>query len=224
MSVDTKSKSLLLAILTSTYLLTQPAIFAQDDPALSIHPFLKNDTLQLELSYRNLFSGNIKKTLLAGLPILIDINMKLVDTGKKTIRSKKVSGRISYDVWEELFNIKGLSSSENSLQTLDEVVKYFSEQLRIGLLPREYLMSGEEYHIEAESHLTLLTRKQSRELADWIQTGEQTEEDLPSNERDTGFRLNLNNLVQFFMGSNNKPEEFYIEVSSTKFRLIDLTN
>jgi hypothetical protein len=85
-------------------------------------------------------------------------------------------------------------------------------------------MRAEEYRIDVESHLTLLTRKQSRRLSDWIQTGEQTEEDLPSDERDTGFRLNLNNLVQFFMGEKDKPEEFFLEASSEKFRLNDLSN
>ena len=145
-----------------------------------------------------------------------------MDSGDKTIQIKKMSGKISYDVWEELFNIQGLQSTEKPLQTLEEVKNYFSKQLKTGILPKEYLMSAEEYHIDAESHLTLLTRKQSRQLKDWIQTGEQTEEDLPSNERDTGFRLNLNNLVQFFMGEKDKPEEFFLETTSAKFRIFDL--
>lgn len=223
MIIDTKLKPSIL-ILISIYFLTLSPTFAQNDPILSVHPYLKNDSLELKISYRNLFAGNIKKTLLAGLPILIELNLKLVDTANKTIQSKKMSGKILYDVWEEIFNIQGLPSTKNSLQTLDEVKNYFSEQLKTGLLPKEYLMSAEEYHIDVESHLTLLTQKQSRHLKDWIQTGEQTEEDLPSNERDTGFRLNLNNLVQFFMGEKNKPEEFFLETSSVKFRLTDLAN
>jgi hypothetical protein len=152
------------------------------------------------------------------------LNLKLIDPGNKVIQSKKMSGKISYDVWEELFNIQGLPSTGNSLQTLDEVRDYFSKRLKTGLLPKEYLMSAEEYHINVESHLTLLTGKQSRRLKDWIETGEQTEEDLPSNERDTGFRLNLNNLVQFFMGKKNKPEKLLLKASSEKFRLTDLAN
>lgn len=223
MIVDTKLKRSLL-ILISIYILNLSPTLAQNDPSISVHPFLKNDSLKLEVSYRNLFVGNIKKTLLAGLPILIELNLKLIDTGDKVIQSKKMSGKISYDVWEELFNIQGLPSAENSLQRLDEVKNYFSEDLKTGLLPKEYLMSAEEYHISIESRLTLLTGKQSRQLKDWIETGEQTEEDLPSNERDTGFRLNLNNLVQFFMGEKNKPEELLLKASSEKFRLTDLTN
>lgn len=225
MNVDTKPKIInSLLILTSIYFLNISPSYAQNDPTLSVHPYLKNDSLKLEISYRNLFSGNIKKTLLAGLPIIVGLNLKLIDTGNKVIQSKKMSGKISYDVWEELFNIQGLPSTENSLQTLDEVEDYFSKRLKTGLLPKEYLMSAEEYHINVESHLTLLTGKQSRRLKDWIETGEQTEEDLPSNERDTGFRLNLNNLVQFFMGKKNKPEELFLKASSEKFRLTDLAN
>jgi len=225
MIIDTKLKfSNLLLILIGIYFLNLSPTFAQSNPTLSVHPFLKNDSLKLGISYRNLFTGNIEKTLLAGLPILIELNLKVVDSGNKTIQSKKINGKISYDVWEELFNIQGLQSTENFLQTLDDVRNYFSEQLQTGLLPKKYLMSAEEYHIDLESRVTLLTRRQSRQLKDWIQTGEQTEEDLPSNERDTGFRLNLNNLVQFFIGEKNKPEEFFLEASSVKFRLTNLTN
>jgi hypothetical protein len=223
MRIDTKLKNTILTLVGICLLRLSP-IFAQNNPTLSINPYLQNDSLKLEISYQNLFTGNIKKTLLAGLPILMEINLKLLDTGDKTIQIKTINGKISYDVWEELFNIQGLQSTQKSLHTLEDVKNYFSRKLKPGLLPKEYLMRAEEYRIDVESHLTLLTRKQSRRLSDWIQTGEQTEEDLPSDERDTGFRLNLNNLVQFFMGEKDKPEEFFLEASSEKFRLNDLSN
>lgn len=224
MSIDTKLKLLKLLLILTIYFLILSPTYAHNNATLLIHPYAADDSLKLEIRFENLFEGNIKKTLLAGLPILIDINIQLIDSENKSIQSKKLSGKIVYDVWEELFNIQGLQSTENSLPTLDDVINYFSDQLKTSLLPKDYLMGAEVYHINAESRLTLLTQKQSRQLKYWIQSGEQTEEDLPSNERDTGFRLNLNTLVQFFMGKKNEPEEFFLENSSVKFSVTDLTN
>jgi len=225
MNVATKLKTVFfLFILAGIYFLPISPTYAQNKPALSVHPYLKNDSLKLEIHFANLFEGNIKKTLLAGLPILLETNLQVLDSENQTAYSKEMNGRITYDVWEELFKIEGFDSGGKPLRALDDVRQFFNNHLKTALLPKEYLMSAEVYRVTAESQLTLLTRKQSRELEDWIKSSDQTEEDLPTQERDTGFRLNLNQVVHFFMGKQDEQERYDFEASSGQFRLNDLTN
>lgn len=224
MNVAAKLKSIYILFLAGIYFLPISPTLAQNKPSISVHPYLKNDSLKLEIHFTNLFEGNIKKTLLAGLPILFEVNLKMLDSDNRTVHSKEMNGRITYDVWEELFKIEGFDSGGKPLQELDDVKQFFNHHLKTALMPKEYLMSAEVYRVTAESQLTLLTRKQSRELEDWIKSSDQTEEDLPSQERDTGFRLNLNQVVHFFMGKQDEQEKYIFEASSAQFRLSDLAN
>jgi hypothetical protein len=224
MTIATKPKTFhILVILGGIWLLALCPSYAQNNPGISANPFLKNDSLELEIHFSNLFTGSIKKTLLAGLPILLEVNLDLLDSDDHSIHSKKINGRISYDVWEELFKVEGFNSDEKTFQSLGEVQDCFSNELKADLVPKEYLMSAEVYRVDVESQLTLLTRKQSRELEDWIRSSDQTEEDLPTQERDTGFRLNLNKVVQFFVGKGDEQERYNFDASSKQFRLSDLT-
>jgi hypothetical protein len=236
MKIDTKSKhlnflfrsfrtvyfSVLIGFIVTTS--TISSVYSQTEPILNLQPFVNNDSLQLDVHYIRLFTGNIKKTLLAGLPILLELKLNLLDFQNKNVHSKKLSGKITYDVWEELFTIEGFDSVGNPLQSLDAVKQFFRNRLKTALLPRRNLKTAEIYQVSAESQVILLTREQSRHLQDWIQSSDQTEEELPTQERDTGFRLNLNNLVQLFMGSRDEQERYVIKASSRRFRLNDLAN
>ena len=108
------------------------------------------------------------------------------------------------------------------METLEQVQNWLAKVPGIYLISENKLKSGETYQIKVVSQATVLTRQQSSELQKWMQESDQTEEDSPSQGRSTGFRLNLNQLIQMFFSRDKSQEAYQATGESMKFTLKDL--
>ena len=197
---------------------------AQNYKISEIHPYLSNDSLNVKISFRRLFDDKVRKALLAGLPMVLEISTDLLDSQRQIVHSKNVNGKINYDVWEEYFSLDGLSKDRRRIQTLSGMKSLFENFPITGLASAKTLDVNTIYLLNVKTRLIVLTRKQSRQLWARIQNSEQTEEELPSQERSTGFKLNLNRVVQLFVSGGKNQEEYSADALSKNFRLSELGN
>lgn len=188
----------------------------------NVLPYLKNDFIKIDLSVQNLFEGEIRKTLLTGIPIMIEFQFQLKDEDQTLVTSYSRNCKIAYDVWEEYFQLLCLEENEKKFQKINEVVMWFSQIEGINLASVEMLSLDKKYNVQVRALVTLMSGKQSEQIKWWIQNSEQTEEDKTSQERSTGFRLNLNKLVQLFFTRDEKLKQYVISGNSGVFSIADL--
>jgi len=194
----------------------------QTAPTIRIMAYQSNDSLKVKYEFRNLFRGETRKALLAGLPLIFKINYQLQNgEGKEILRGERTL-RISYNVWEELFSIQPSRMKKLTFESIDELEQNLSRFNKFTLGLAAAFSDAEFYRINSQVHLMLLSRDQERQLKWWLQNSEETEEELPSRERATGFKLNLNKLIQAFVSRKTQPREFVFSASSSEFKIKQL--
>jgi len=204
-------------------LLVFPAVLSAQNFQLSgILPYAAEDSLKVDFSVQQLWEGKIAKTLLAGIPLDIQLDIILLNPDLKVISQKSYIGEVVYDVWEEKFTLLNLGIFPAHCNSLADLRNWFEHIERVGLNPLETLVPEVKYQVRIDFSVLLLNKKQNQELKRWMQSADQTEEEFASRERSTGFRLNINQLVQLFFSGDEEPEKFQVSGSSTPFTLTDL--
>lgn len=195
---------------------------AQSYRLTHIQPYKTDDSLMVEFSCQNLIENKIRKSLLAGLPLIVNLNIQLISRGEQEVLAERKVYHVSYDVWEEYFSVRDENGTSRRFRMLKDLQDWFGKISGIALAPLSRLQPGQEYRVKMDSRVIVLTRKQSEQLKWWMQGGDQLEEDLPSQERSTGFKLNLNRMVQLFISREEDQKEYAASASSGTFRLNEL--
>lgn len=199
------------------------ASIAQDIPIPAVTAVVQNDSLKVRIAYQGLFQNEIRKTLLAGLPVLLDLDIRLTDSRQQSLVNMREVIQINYDVWEEFFSVSLPGKKSRKFSELASLQQWLAHFESRGLQALSGLSETDSYGINVQTRLILLSRKQNRQLNWWLQNGQQTEEDLPSRDRSTGFKLDLTKLVQIFVSRGNAPQEFVFQSSSKPFTLSEIT-
>jgi len=196
--------------------------YAQNYQISPVLPFLSHDSVMVDIGFKDVFGESIRKPLLAGLPILLHAEIMVTSSGGEMVQQREVDIQISYNVWEEIFHLSFNNRTSVSLETLDRLQNWLAKLPGIFLVPANKLLDSETYQIKVVSQASILTRRQSNQLQKWMQESDQTEEDSPSQGRSTGFRLNLNQLIQMFFSRDKSQEAYQAIGESMKFTLKDL--
>ncbi len=180
----------------------------------SIVPQLHNDSLAVSAKFVNLFSNKIVGTIQSGLPSIIQVEIKLLESNRKQIARKLISKSIEYDIWEEKYKI-----SENGLahaySDFSKVKKMCTEIHAEDLLFKTQMKTGKAYIIQVRVGIIPISAHQAGKVTDWLMDPNQTEEAVASQNRTTGFELNINKLVSFFV-SKKKGSKYISRWYSSK--------
>jgi len=205
-------------------LLVFPAILpAQSFQLSGILPYAAEDSLKVDFSLQQLWEGKIAKSLLAGIPLDIQLDMILLNPENEVISQRSYLGEVVYDVWEEKFALLNLGIFPSHCNSIADLRSWFEQIEGLGLNPLKSLVPDVSYQLRIDFSVLILNKKQNQELKRWMQSADQTEEEFASRERSTGFRLNINQLVQLFFSGDEEPEKFQVSGSSAPFTLMDLT-
>jgi len=202
-------------------LLTVSAIQAGDDEIRveQIKPAVRGDTLTVSAAFLNLFSEKIVGTIQSGLPSIIDIEIKLTDSRKKKT-ALSFSRTLQYDIWNEQYFV----DDGDSIQTFSDFKTVQKNYSRLDFYPVSVLspISGSlEYLIEFSVAIVPITTRQADKFSNWLLDPNQTEENVASDNRAGGFKMNLNKLVSFFV-SGKKRSRYRSQWHSLKFKLEDI--
>lgn len=205
------------------WLLLLPVILpAQNFQLSGILPYAAEDSLKVDFALQQLWEGKIAKTLLAGIPLDIQLDIILLNPAQEVISQRSYIGEVAYDVWEEKFALLNLGIFPSFCNSLADLRSWFEQIEGVGLNPLRSLVPDVTYQLRIDFSVLILNKKQNQELKRWMQSADQTEEEFASRERSTGFRLNINQLVQLFFSGDEEPEKFQVSGSSAPFTLTDL--
>jgi hypothetical protein len=197
-------------------------LLAQNFQIEQVLPYLSEDSLKVDITIDGLLEDQVQKTLLAGLPLSFSIELVLFKENEKEVAKRQYFSKINYDVWEERFRVWDFTGSVREFELLDNVKKWCKNIRNLGLVSKNRLDTGETYRVMSSVELVPLDKKQNKQLQWWLENSDPTEEELASEERSTGFKLNLNQLVQMLFSGSKKPERYTRDQVSDSFKLSDL--
>lgn len=208
------------------YLIAGPAGpgegYAQDFQISQVMVHQEEDSLTVGFSLDNFFTGKFLRTLQSGITLQTEVQVNLLDQQDKTVAERLLAGRVGYDVWEQMYLLEGMGGPFQRFSSLPELKEKFSTINNLCLWDINNLMPAVSYRCRVRVKVILLNREQSEKLKWWLQGSDPTEEDSPSQERSTGFKLNINQLVQLFFNRDDNPEEYTREETTRLFRMEDL--
>jgi len=95
--------------------------------------------------------------------------------------------------------------------------------LNVVLISKGLLTATQNYTIQIRVGIVPISAHQANKVSYWLENPNQSEEAVASDNRASGFSLNINKLVSFFV-SNKKGSQFSSKwFSSRPFRLTELT-
>lgn len=199
------------------------ALLAQDESTIRVEritPSLNEGRLTISAEFANLFSRKITGTIQSGLPSIIQTEIRFQNNDRKTLHNERLSRTISYDIWDERYTVK--DGDTTAVFRDFELAQRFCRQLRHSFQPADFnLARNESYVAQIRVGIIPISSGQAEKVTDWLLDPNQTEEQIAADERDSGFRLNLNKLLSFFVSSekSNFASDWF---SSEKFRLSEL--
>lgn len=183
--------------------------------ALEIH----HDTLFCRLSAAHLLDQPVEKTLLSGLPVHLEIRFNLSHS-QQLIDGATQRFRMNYDIWEDRFTVQG-TDELHDFTRLDSLRRWWRDR-RLPVISIKKLPTAEGWHLQVHSRVVLLANSGDGGFKQWLNAGQPVEENEPSQDRDTGFKLNLNDLIGLFLKKDQVLESFQDQQTSNLFNLRDL--
>ncbi len=187
----------------------------------NIIPRLQNDTLKVSAEFVNLFSEKIIGTIRSGLPSIVQIELKLIDPRGRQIARKFISRSIEYDIWGEKYYLIR-NGRKKTFQNFAEAEKACTQLQDEKLFFRKNGPDDKAYTVQIRVGIIPISSGQAEKVSDWIMDPNQTEETVASDNRTTGFELNINKLISFFVGKKKGSKYVSGWVASKPFRWKDL--
>jgi len=193
---------------------------ARDIRVDGIEPGLKSGYLVASASIHGIFTPRIVGTIQSGLPSVVQIEVQVV-SGKKTRARRRLLRRITYDIWAERYRIE----SEDTVVTtpdFEEVKRITNTLASVRLVARGLLNERDRLKIRVRVQVIPISVRQGKKVLSWLQEADQTEEELASEDRSSGFRFNLSRLVSFFVSGDKKHGNTSPWYTSAEFRISEL--
>ncbi len=174
--------------------------------------------------FQNLFSKKIVGTIQSGLPSIIQIEIRLLEGGDRQILRKQLSRTILYDIWDERYVIESHDTIQAAQAYTDfEKVKAMTSRMEnVILVPKDILNRNATYQIRMRVGIIPISSRQGDKVTDWLLNPNQTEENLASEDRSSGFKLNLSSLISLFVGGDKSSKYVSSWHSAESFNINDL--
>ena len=199
-------------------------LLAQDRAEIRVErivPERSTGALTVSAHFSNLFSRRIVGTIQSGLPSIIEVDIRLIDNANHNVARRRLSRSLSYDLWEERYT---LTFGDSTLAFKDfEAVKAFCNRIDSEVVaPLHRLQPGKRYRLKLRVAIVPITARQVEKVSNWLEDPNQSDEYIASDERASGFQLNLNKLVSFFVSSRKRSVFSSTWFSSPEFTVNDL--
>ncbi len=194
---------------------------SRQSPDITVTPLLENDSLMCEISCPALIIGDVRQTLLSGLPVLLEFIPEITVGETATRRLPSFKYRLTYDIWEDRYRVEG-KAQEKFFNSLEALQDHWAPLKDLFLISAGQFAAEDKIVLDIRLKVTLLTRNQGEKLKDWISNAHETEENRPTLDRDTGFKLNLNRFISLFFNKSDVDENYQSRTQSPAFTLTGL--
>jgi len=212
--------SFILILISVTFPLLAFAQAGSEILVERITPGLSGDSLVVSADFKNLFSRKIVGTIQSGLPSIVEIQIKLFEGTKQIVR-KPISRSIEFDVWEERYRVRSPDTTQVYFE-FEQVKQAANRLMNVFLISKALLAATKNYTIQIRVGIIPISAHQANKVSYWLENPNQSEEAIASDNRSSGFSLNINKLVSFFVNKKKGSRFSSKWFSSRSFRLAEL--
>ncbi len=212
--------SFILILISVTFPLLAFAQAGSEILVERITPGLSGDSLVVSADFKNLFSRKIVGTIHSGLPSIVEIQIKLFEGTKQIVR-KPISRSIEFDVWEERYRVRSPDTTQVYFE-FEQVKQAANRLMNVFLISKALLAATKNYTIQIRVGIIPISAHQANKVSYWLENPNQSEEAIASDNRSSGFSLNINKLVSFFVNKKKGSQFSSKWFSSRSFRLAEL--
>jgi hypothetical protein len=214
-------KKFLSLLLTSIFFFAPvQAGSAPEIKVRKVEPVLRDGKLYVNIRIDNLFTRKVIGTIQSGLPSAVLVEIQLLEKGRRKVAQKQIVQSISYNIWEERYTIVSDSTSEK-LRDFDRALERGSAVENAFIVDARFLQPETTYILKVQVEISPISSLQTQKLSDWLQESDETQSEIVSGERSSGFKFNLSKLVSFLVGGNSKSANSS-PGHKFEFRLADL--
>lgn len=177
----------------------------------------EGDQVVCYLTTSGLPGERLLQSMRSGLVSEVAIEATLLDERKRVLGARRLSLRLAFDLWDEVFSVKG-GDAEQRFTELSELAAYLGELPPLAVAPLAALRSDGRYrmHVGLQVHPVA---SESRERVGEVIAGEQRPRREGDNAQEAS--VSLGRLIRlFYAGSGDKAEG--LEILSRWFTLEEL--
>jgi len=164
--------------------------------------------------------GRLRSSLESGLPAAIEMALDVLDDRNHVVGSNRVSLRIAFDLWEQIFHVQGIGDDER-FDDLDGLQNYLRAMPRVPVTPFATLNIAERHRVRVELTLHPVARRESERLSDWVE-GRESRDGTTRDSDGREVSVSLGRVIRFFYRGARRDDAGELERLSAWFVPRDL--
>ena len=187
-------------------------------PALAgVRPVRDGDLLACLVETRHLPGERIASSLKSGLPSAIEMALSLLDDRDRVVAENRVSFRIAYDLWEEIFRVDGAGTSER-FSSLESLASHLESLPRLPVGRIDAMESAHRHRLRVGMELHAVAPRETERLDSWVAGGGEGpagESDRSDDGREVS--VSLGQVIRFFYRGGRSDADAGTELLSEWF-------
>ena len=184
-----------------------PLSYAQENPIKSVEIRLLKNRLHITGHFHELINENMKETLASGMSHSLNFQIDLLGTKRKIIASKTEFVLLRYNVWEKFYLIRTLTQQKNFQQS-SQFESFLNDSLHFIITNIKKVPTNQQLYIVLSFSPENIPASQMSKLNSWLISDGEMRESKPALEAESGFSINLSNLLSIFLNKKDESRIF----------------
>lgn len=183
-----------------------------------ISPTLQGDSLIVSAHFVNIFSSKIVGTLQSGLPSLLQIELKVVESDGSLIVRKFITKTIEYNIWQNRYKLVE-NDGVRFFAEFEDVKEAGCSVTKEQLISKQRIIPEKSYLVLIRVGITPISESFAAKFSHWLLNPNRLGLSLVSGKSPSIFRFNR--LTSFFVNQKGCPKYTSGWFSSKKFCFVE---
>jgi hypothetical protein len=189
---------------------------AQENPIKSLEIKMSEDRLVVIGHFSRLINDEMKETLASGLSSTLSFHLQLINSRSKVLRKNNEAIYLRYNVWERVYQVH-TATGEKYFEDIQHFDKFLNDSLAFDMGKINKLPFDDKLSIILSYSPERISGSQKSKLNTWLVSEGEINESKPALESESGFSVNLSNLISIFLSKKESQKIFLYK--STPFTI-----
>ena len=188
---------------------------AQQPKIRGLSATVRGEKILASIQLENLFAPKIVSTIRSGLPAIVQHDFRLLMDGKEKARAVQTV-EVQYDIWSQRYRLAFPDTVRYaaSFAEVEKALRDFKTPAFLQAMARDVSTT---YRLRLRVAVIAISAEQSKQLLERIASNDFEGGNSAAEAGRSGFSLNLNDLISFFFGGEQRAHGVSDWVSSPPF-------
>ena len=180
---------------------------------------MNDDRLVVIGHFAGLIDNEMKQTLASGLSSTLSFDLRLFNSRSKVLRNSKETVYLRYNVWEKMYQLR-TATQEKYFEDSDHFENFLKDSLTFNMGKISKLPLDDKLRIFLSFSPEKISDSQKSKLNTWLVSEGETNESKPALESESGFSVNLSNLISIFFSKKDSHKIFIYKTTPFTIRAL----